>query len=110
MSTLALRPALDVRTTALRRGVVGVLVAVLLWEVATQLDEWVGVAVPFLAQLPAPTAVVADFGELVTTPGYWSSWSLSLQRVALGFGCALAILVVSMTGASFSLRTRLTRT
>jgi NitT/TauT family transport system permease protein len=91
MSTLTVRPALDLRGTALRRGVVGVLVAVLLWEAATQLDEWVGVAVPFLANLPAPSAVVADFGELVTTPGYWSSWSLSLQRVALGFGCALVL-------------------
>jgi NitT/TauT family transport system permease protein len=91
MSTLALRPGLDLRSTALRRGVVGIVGAVLLWEVATQLDEWVGVAIPFLATLPAPSAVVADFGELVATPGYWSSWSLSLQRVALGFGCALLL-------------------
>jgi NitT/TauT family transport system permease protein len=91
MSTITVRPGLDLRTTALRRGVVGILVAVLLWEVATQLDDWVGVAVPFLAKLPAPSAVVADVGELVTTAGYWSSWSLSLQRVALGFGCALAL-------------------
>lgn len=91
MSTLTLAPTFDVRSTALRRGVVGILLAVLLWEVTTQLDEWVGVAVPFLAELPAPSAVVADFGELVTAPGYWSSWSLSLQRVALGFSCALVL-------------------
>lgn len=91
MSALTVRPAVDFRSTALWRGVVGVLVAVVLWEVSTQLDEWVGVAVPFLAALPAPSEVAADFGELVLTPGYWSSWSLSLQRVALGFGCALVL-------------------
>ena len=91
MSALTLRPSVDVGGTALRRGVVGILAALLLWEISTQLDEWVGIAVPFVAQLPAPSAVVADFGELVATPGYWSSWSLSLQRVALGFGSALLL-------------------
>jgi NitT/TauT family transport system permease protein len=91
MSALTLRPTFDLRSTALRRGLVGIVVAVLLWEVTTQLDEWIGVAVPFLAKLPAPSAVLADFGELVPTPGYWNSWSLSLQRVALGFGVALLL-------------------
>jgi NitT/TauT family transport system permease protein len=73
------------------RGLVGILTAVLLWQVATQLDEWVGLAVPFVAQLPAPTAVASDFGSLATSPGYWNSWSLSLQRVALGFFAALVL-------------------
>jgi NitT/TauT family transport system permease protein len=91
MSTVTLRPALDVRSSAMWRGAVGVVVAVVLWEVTTQLDEWAGVAVPFVSGLPGPGAVVADFRELVVTPGYWNSWSLSLQRVALGFGCALVL-------------------
>jgi NitT/TauT family transport system permease protein len=91
MSALTLRPTLDLRSTAFRRGLVGIVVAVLLWEVATQLDEWIGVAVPFLAKLPAPSAVFTDFVELVPTPGYWNSWSLSLQRVGLGFGVALLL-------------------
>ena len=91
MSSLSVRPTLEVRGTALWRGLVGILVAVALWEVGTQLDDWAGPAVPFVAALPAPTAVLADLAELVTSPGYWSSWSLSLQRVALGFGCALVL-------------------
>jgi NitT/TauT family transport system permease protein len=81
----------DVRNPALRRGVVGVLVAALVWELTTQLDEWVGLAVPFVAELPAPTAVVTDFAALAGSPGYWNSWSLSLQRVLLGFGVALVL-------------------
>lgn len=85
------RPVVPARGEALRRGVLGILVALLLWEVGTQLDEWTGLAVPFVAELPPPTAVAADFGELLTTPGYWSSWSLSLQRVGLGFSVALLL-------------------
>ena len=89
MSTLAL--ATDLRSAGARRGAVGILVAVLLWEVATRLDEWIGLAVPFVATLPAPTEVLADLGGLISSPGYWNSWSLSLQRVALGFTLALLL-------------------
>lgn len=89
MSTLAL--ATDLRSAGARRGAVGILVAVLLWEVATRLDEWIGLAVPFVAKLPSPTEVIVDLGGLVGSPGYWNSWSLSLQRVALGFTVALLL-------------------
>lgn len=89
MSTLAL--ATDLRSAGARRGAVGIVVAVLVWEVATRLDEWIGLAVPFVAKLPAPTEVVADLGGLVGSPGYWNSWSLSLQRVSLGFTVALLL-------------------
>lgn len=89
MSTLAL--ATELRSAGARRGAIGILVAVLLWEVATRLDEWIGLAVPFVAKLPSPTEVVVDLGGLVSSPGYWNSWSLSLQRVALGFTVALLL-------------------
>ena len=89
MSTLAL--ATELRSAGARRGAIGILVAVLLWEVATRLDEWIGLAVPFVAKLPAPTEVLTDLGGLISSPGYWNSWSLSLQRVALGFTVALLL-------------------
>jgi NitT/TauT family transport system permease protein len=89
MSSVAF--ATELRSTGARRGAVGILVAVLLWEVATRLDEWIGLAVPFVARLPSPTEVVVDLGGLVSSPGYWNSWSLSLQRVALGFTVALLL-------------------
>ena len=74
----------DVRD-AVWRGVVGVTVAVLLWQLVTRLDDWVGVAVPLVAPLPPPSEVFADFAELAGSGGYWNSWSLSMQRVGLGF-------------------------
>ena len=91
MSATAPQLRADIAGPALRRGVLGVLVAVLVWELTTQLDEWAGLAVPFVAKLPAPTAVVTDFAALAGSPGYWNSWSLSLQRVLLGFGVALVL-------------------
>lgn len=75
--------------TAVRRGLIGVLVVTCAWQVATQLDEWLGVTVPMLSPLPAPTEVFTDFADLATSMGYWNSWWLSLQRVALGFAMAL---------------------
>lgn len=77
--------------TTLRRGAAGVVGALVLWQLAVRLDEWTGLATPFVATLPAPTEVIADFGELLADPGYWSSWSLSVQRVAVGFIGALVV-------------------
>jgi NitT/TauT family transport system permease protein len=79
------------RGRALRRGAVGFLVALALWQVATGLDGWTGVDVPFLAHLPEPTEVVAAFRDLVTSHGYWNSWKLSFERVAWGFGFAVLL-------------------
>ena len=81
----------NTRAVALRRGLVGILVFAVAWEGATRLDEWVGIRVPMVAQLPPPTAVVEDFLRLATSPGYWNSWSLSFQRVLAGFAIALII-------------------
>ncbi len=78
-------------TTALRRGAIGIAVFALAWELATRLDDWIGIRVPLVAQLPPPSAVVADFGKLATSPGYWNSWSLSFQRVLAGFAVALVL-------------------
>jgi NitT/TauT family transport system permease protein len=44
-----------------------------------------------LTPLPAPTEVLADFAELVRSPGYWNSWLLSGQRVLYGFLWALVL-------------------
>ncbi|MDT5133551.1 MAG: sulfonate transport system permease protein [Mycobacterium sp.] len=79
------------RADALRRGAAGVLVAGLAWELATRLREWAGVAVPMVSQLPPPTAVAADFLKLAVNGGYWNSWSLSFQRVLVGFAAALVV-------------------
>lgn len=77
--------------TAVRRGVVGVLLAVLAWEVATRLPDWTGIAVPMVSQFPPPTAVLDDFVKIAASAGYWNSWSLSFQRVLAGFATALVL-------------------
>ena len=60
-------------------------------ELATRLDEWIGLAVPFVAALPSPTEVVADLGGADRLAGLLEQvWSLSLQRVALGSPCPAA--------------------
>ena len=90
MTTLLSR-ANNVGTTALRRGAIGIIVFVVAWEVATRLDEWTGVRVPLVGQLPPPSAVVLDFLKLAGNLGYWNSWSLSFQRVLAGFAVALLV-------------------
>ena len=89
-STL-LRRSEKVETTAFRRGAIGILVFAVAWELATRLHEWIGIRVPLVGQLPPPSAVVADFLKLAGSQGYWNSWSLSFQRVLVGFAVALAI-------------------
>jgi len=70
---------------AFGRGVIGILAFVVVWELATRLG------LPVVGQLPAPSAVAADFVHLAASPGYWNSWSLSFQRVLVGFAAALLV-------------------
>lgn len=84
-------PVPRARTTALRRGAIGIIVFAVAWELATRLNGWVGIRVPLVGQLPPPSAVVVDFLKLAGSPGYWNSWSLSFQRVLVGFAVALLI-------------------
>lgn len=90
MTTL-LRRADYADTSALRRGVLGIVVFAGVWELATRLGGWTGVDVPLVGQLPPPSAVAVDFMKLVARPGYWNSWSLSFQRVSAGFAVALLV-------------------
>ena len=71
--------------TAILRGILGVLAALLVWELGAQLD------VPLLAPLPPPTDVAADLVTVAGTSGYWSSWQLSFERVLTGFAFALVL-------------------
>jgi sulfonate transport system permease protein len=70
---------------AVLRGVLGVLAALAIWELAAQLD------IPPLADWPPPTAVASDFVEVAGSGGYWNSWLLTFERVFWGFVIALAV-------------------
>jgi len=78
-------------TVSVLRGVTGVVVFVGLWQVATSLDGWTGVAPPIVAHLPSPSSVVQAFGQLVGNRAFWESAYLSFVRVMWGFIAAMVV-------------------
>jgi NitT/TauT family transport system permease protein len=75
------------------RGITAIVVAILAWEVGSQLDEWFGEAwtMPFVGLVPPPTAVLAEWAGILPQPGYWMSWYESFKRVLTGFLVAMAL-------------------
>ncbi len=78
-------------TVSVLRGVTGAVVFVLLWQVATSLDSWTGIAPPVVAHLPSPSSVVQAFGQLVGNREFWESAYLSFVRVMWGFIAAMVV-------------------
>jgi NitT/TauT family transport system permease protein len=79
------------RSTALRRGILGIAAFLALWEVGTQFGAWFGPTLPVVGKLPGPISVAHSFGQLASSSGYWDSWRQSFTRVLLGFAAALAL-------------------
>jgi NitT/TauT family transport system permease protein len=79
------------RSTALRRGIIGIACFIALWEIGTKFGAWFGPTVPIIGKLPAPTEVASSFGHLLGTAGYWESWEESFTRVAWAFAAALVL-------------------
>lgn len=77
--------------SALRRGIVGGVIAVLLWELCSRAPQLFGFSVPYIGVLPPPSAVIEEWAKLITDPSYWLSWYLSFARVFSGFMVAFAI-------------------
>ena len=73
------------------RGIIGIVVFLVLWEVGSQSKQWLGFALPWVGQVPAPTAVLKAWIGLVGDSGYWQSWYMSLIRVLTGFLVAMLI-------------------
>lgn len=73
------------------RAVIALTVFVVLWEVGSRSNEWLGFPLPWVGQVPAPSAVLAVWRDLIYDPGYWQSWYLSLIRVLAGFLAAMLI-------------------
>jgi NitT/TauT family transport system permease protein len=74
-----------------RRALVSLVVFVLLWEAGSRSGEWLGYTLPWVGNVPAPSAVMRVWVELLDDPGYWQSWYLSLMRVLAGFVAAMVI-------------------
>lgn len=73
------------------RAIVSIIVFLALWELGSRSKQWFGFAMPWIGQLPAPTAVIAVWIKLLGDGGYWQSWYMSFFRVITGFLAAMAI-------------------
>ena len=74
-----------------RRAIVSLIVFVVLWELGSRSKQWLGTPLPWVGKVPAPSAVLHVWAGLLTDPGYWQSWYLSLFRVLAGFAAAMLI-------------------
>jgi NitT/TauT family transport system permease protein len=80
-----------------RRAAVSFAVFLSLWHLGATSSDWLGYALPWVGQLPAPTDVLHAWLRLSLDPGYWHSWLASGGRVLMGFGAAVVV------GVPFSL-------
>lgn len=84
-----LRERILSRTTL--RAIISLVVFLVLWEVGSRSKQWFGVKVPWIGNVPAPTAVFTAWGHLLGDAGYWQSWYMSLYRVLAGFLVAMVV-------------------
>lgn len=73
------------------RAIVSIMVFLVLWEAGSRSKEWLGVALPWIGIVPAPSAVATAWAALIGDPGYWLSWYQSAVRVFSGFIAAMII-------------------
>jgi NitT/TauT family transport system permease protein len=82
-------PSASARAT--RRALVAYAFVLLVWQLGATSREWLGHPLPYLGNLPAPSAVLEAFRRLLVDPGYWESGAASLLRVLTGFGAAVVV-------------------
>ena len=73
------------------RAAISLIVFVVLWEIGARSKQWLGFSLPWIGQVPAPSAVLKVWAGLLTDIGYWQSWYLSLFRVLAGFLAAMLL-------------------
>lgn len=91
MSTWSVRLRRKLLSRASLRAFVALLVFVVLWEIGSRSGQWLGFALPWIGQVPAPSGVLSVWAGLLGDAGYWQSWYLSLLRVLAGFIAAMVI-------------------
>jgi NitT/TauT family transport system permease protein len=79
------------RAAGLRRALISLTVALLIWELGATSGTWLGYRLPVLGAVPSPVSVIVAWSHLLGDPGYWQSWYLSSLRVLLGFSAAMAV-------------------
>ena len=91
MSKTRLRLRKRLLSRASLRAIISLTVFVLLWEIGARSKQWLGVSLPWIGQVPAPSAVLRVWAGLLDDRGYWQSWYLSLFRVLAGFTAAMVV-------------------
>ena len=94
---------------AAARGAVSIIVFLLLWELGSRSNQWIGADIfsplrevlgalgfkktylPWVGAIPAPSEVLVVWGGVITELGYWQSWYNSVFRVLAGFIAAMLI-------------------
>lgn len=89
MKLLSFKKTLFSRATL--RAIIAIIVFVALWEAGSRSKQWLGFSLPWVGQVPAPTAVLRAWFALLGDAGYWQSWYLSLFRVLAGFSMAMLV-------------------
>jgi len=79
------------RNKALWRGLIALGGILLVWEILAHWRLWFGYSLPGIGLMPAPSAVLALWGQVLLDDSYWVSWYASYSRVLLGFCLAMLI-------------------
>ncbi|HVL09286.1 MAG TPA: ABC transporter permease [Burkholderiaceae bacterium] len=74
-----------------RRAVISIIVFLVLWELGSRSEAWLGTRLPWIGNVPPPSSVMVAWGALLGDAGYWTSWYLSTMRVMSGFIAAMVI-------------------
>jgi NitT/TauT family transport system permease protein len=86
------------------RGIVGVFVLAVIWELGANSKRWFGFETPWVGRLPALDTVLTTWAQLIVTSSYWIDIGLSFLRVVSGFSVAVVL------GIPFGLVIALNRT
>ena len=54
------------------RALISLVVFLLLWELGSRSKQWLGYSLPWIGQVPAPSAVLRVWAGLLTNRGYRS--------------------------------------
>jgi len=55
------------------RAITSVVVFLVLWEIGSRSKQWLGITVPWVGNVPAPSSVLSAWGRLLGDLGYWQS-------------------------------------
>ena len=69
MKLLSFKKTLFSRATL--RAIIAIIVFVALWEAGSRSKQWLGFSLPWVGQVPAPTAVLRAWFALLGDAGYW---------------------------------------